>query len=504
MQLPQRASRTIILLLACRAADHLAAADWPRLRGPNGSGIAENGALPAEIGPAANVVWKTALPAGKSSPVVTADRIYVTGHENGKLSTLALERATGKIIWRREAPGHRGEKRNPLNDAAAPTPVTDGNNLYVFFAGYGLISYDRDGKERWRVPLGPFSNFHGMAASPVLALGKVLMICDQDEDSFLLAVDQNTGKTVWRTERPEMVHSFSTPIVHESDSFTEIIVPGSYQMTSYDVRSGELLWRARGLTYQVKSVPVIANGILYFNGWAPGGEPSERMELPDFEEMLKLYDKNGDGKLSKGEVPRNLQPGTWDMQDLDRDGLLDKKDWTYYSFRRTSSNSALAIRLGGRGDVTATHVLWRYDKSLPDVPSILFYQGALYLVRNGGIVQTLDPVSGTLLKQGRLAHALDEYYSSPVAGDGKVYMISRAGKVSVLKGGAQWEAVAAGDFGEEVFATPAIADGHMWVRTATALYDFAASQRSWPARGNRHFASIRRAEPCSRMTSCNK
>jgi outer membrane protein assembly factor BamB len=127
-QLPQRASRTIILLLACRAADHLAAADWPRLRGPNGSGIAET------VRSGGNRTRRQrsledGASAGKSSPVVTADRIYVTGHENGKLSTLALERATGKIIWRREAPGHRGEKRNPLNDAAAPTPVTDGNNL---------------------------------------------------------------------------------------------------------------------------------------------------------------------------------------------------------------------------------------------------------------------------------------------------------------------------------------------------------------------------------------
>lgn len=409
--------------------------------------------------------------------MVTGGRIYLTGHENGRLFTLALERTTGKIVWRREAPGRRNEKRNKLNDAAAPTPVTDGTNVYVFFADYGLISYDRDGKERWHVPLGPFTNFHGMAASPVLALGRVLMVCDQDRDSFLLAMDQNTGKVVWKTERPEMVHSFSTPIVHESNSHTELIVPGSYQMTSYDVGTGELLWRARGLTYQVKSVPVIANETLYFNGWAPGGEPSERMELPGFEEMLRLHDKDGDGKLSKEEIPKNWHPATWDMQDLDKDGLLDEKDWMYYRLRRTSSNAALAIRLGGRGDVTATHVLWRYDKSLPDVPSILFYQNVLYLVRNGGIVQTLDPASGKLLKQGRLTHALDEYYASPVAGDGKVYMISRGGKVSVLKGGAQWEVVAAGDLGEEVFATPAIADGHLWVRTAAALYDFAVTNR---------------------------
>ena len=136
--------------------------------------------------------------------------------------------------------------------------------MYVFFAGYGLLSYDANGRERWRLPLGPFTNFHGMGASPVLAEGKVLMICDQDQGAFLLGVDQNTGKPIWRAERPDMVHSFSTPIVHRTGpGRSEIIVPGSYQMTSYDVSTGELLWQVHGLTYQVKSVPVLANDTVY-------------------------------------------------------------------------------------------------------------------------------------------------------------------------------------------------------------------------------------------------
>lgn len=449
---------------------------WLRFRGENGAGVVDDAALPFEIGPDKNVRWKTAIPAGKSSPVVTRDRIFLTGHENGKLATFALDRQSGKVIWSREAPGHRGEKRHQLNDPASPTPVSDGTNVYVFFAGYGLVSYDPEGKERWKVPLGPFTNFHGMGASPILADGKVIMICDQDQDAFLLAVDKDTGKTVWKTERPEMVHSFSTPVLYES----EIIIPGSYQMTSYDVSSGALLWRVRGLTYQVKSGPVIDGDRLYFNGWAPGGEPSERIELPGFEEMIAKHDQNADGKLSKDEVPKNWHPGNWDMQDLDKDGLFNAKDWLYYSLRRTSSNSAMAVKLGGRGDVTGSHVMWRYDKALPDVPGVLLYRGVLYLVRNGGILQTLDPATGKLLKQGRLAHALDEYYASPVAGDGKVYMISRHGGVSVLKADKAWELLSSGDLREEVFATPAIADGHIWIRTATALYDFFAGPEPGP------------------------
>lgn len=193
--------------------------------------------------------------------------------------------------------------------------------------------------------------------------------------------------------------------------------------------------------------------------------------------MIKLHDTDKDGKLSKTEVPKNWLPGNWEMQDLNKDDLLDARDWQYYRMRRTSTNAAMAIRLGGEGDITGTHVLWQYQKSLPDVPGILLYRGVLYLVRNGGIVQTLDPAKGSMLKQGRLPHALDEYYASPVAGDGKVYMISRNGSVSVLEAGAEWKLAATGEMGEEVFATPAIADGHIWVRTSSALYDFSAPAR---------------------------
>lgn len=464
----------MLLLLFLGLLAH--SAEWTRFRGPNGTGIAEGSPLPGEIGAQKNVVWKSAIPMGKSSPVVTADRIFLTGHENGKLLTFALDRKTGKHLWRVEAPGHRDEKRNKLNDPASPSPVADHENVYVFFAGFGLVSYTKDGVERWKLPLGPFTNFHGMGASPVLAGGKVIMICDQDQEAFLIAVDQATGKVSWKVDRPEMVHSFSTPVIYRNArGRTEVIVPGSYQMTSYDVETGKLIWKVQGLTYQVKSVPVIVGGTLFFNGWAPGGEPDQRMELPDFPEMLKDYDKNHDGELSREEVPKAWHPGTWDMQDLNKNGLLDAKDWQYYRMRRTSSNSTMAIRLNGEGDVTRTHVLWQYQKSLPDVPAVLHYKGVLYLIRNGGILQTLDPATGKAIKLGRLPHALDEYYASPVAGDGKVYLISRNGNVSVIEAGGDWGISSTGEMGEEVFATPAIADGHIWVRTTTALYDFAAS-----------------------------
>lgn len=457
--------RCLLFLSACNGF-----AEWSRFRGPNGTGVAEGKPLPREIGAGKPYFWKTEIPMGKSSPVLTSDRIFLTGHENGKLYTFALGRKSGKFLWKQEAPGHRDEKRHKLNDPASPSPVTDGTNVYVFFSGFGLVSYDAGGTERWKVPLGPFTNFHGMGASPIVSEDVLVMICDQDQEAFVVAVDARTGRRLWRAERPEMVHSFSTPVLYRSGGRTQVIIAGSYQMTSYDLRNGQLYWKLPGFTYQVKSVPVIHGNRIYFNGWAPGGEPSERLELPDFPQMLREYDQDKDGKLSKAEVPKNWHPGTWDMQDLDKDGLLNAKDWQYYRMRRTSSNASMAIELQG----TATpKVLWRYEKSLPDVPAVLLYKDVLYLIRNGGILQTLDPATGSLRKQGRLPHALDEYYASPVAGDGKVYLISRNGTVSVLEAGADWGIASTGDFGEEVFATPAIDDGHLWVRTASALYDFA-------------------------------
>ena len=430
--------------------------------------------MPDAIGPETNVAWATELPTGKSSPALTRTRIFLTGHADGRLLTMALDRAGGKLLWTREAPSRRLEKMHQLNDEASSSPVTDGDNVYVFFGGYGLISYDADGNERWRRAMGPFTNFHGMGASPVFVDGKVLMVVDQDQGAHVLAVDAGSGETLWRTERPDMVHSFSTPGLYQpQDGPAELIVPGSYQMVSYAVEDGAELWRYRGLTYQVKSNPVIVGDLLYFNGWAPGGEPAERLILPPFAEALAQLDKNNDGELSKDEVPAEWQPGNWDMQDLNKNGTFDAKDWQYYSQRRTSTNSTLALRLGGRGDITESHLLWQAQRNMPDVPGVLLYQGVLYLIKNGGILTTLNPEDGSLLWQGRVREALDNYYASPVAGDGKVYLASEKGLVTILKPGARPEPLRTADFGEAIFATPALADGRIYLRTRTKLFCFA-------------------------------
>src|SRR5262245_27857367 len=152
----------------------LLGADWPRFRGPNGSGVADPSPAPAQFGPTENVVWKIPLPSGHSSPILSQTRVFLTAFDNGKLYTYAIDRATGKVLWRNECPRDRAEPLDKRNNPASPSPVTDGVNVYVFFGDYGLISYTGDdGRERWRKRLGPFYNVYGMGASPILVGDKV-------------------------------------------------------------------------------------------------------------------------------------------------------------------------------------------------------------------------------------------------------------------------------------------------------------------------------------------
>src|SRR5207302_1130117 len=187
-----------LLLLLGRLAS---AGDWPQFRGPEGTGVSVDRGVPVQVGPEKNVIWKTPLLPGHSSPILVGPRIFLTAYEGEKLLTICLDRATGKIQWKREAPRPRREGMEPTNSPTSPTPVSDGRNVYVFFGDFGIICYGVDGDERWKLPLGPFNNANGHGSSPVLMDGMLILICDQDTDSYLLALDKETGKVRWRVER---------------------------------------------------------------------------------------------------------------------------------------------------------------------------------------------------------------------------------------------------------------------------------------------------------------
>jgi len=484
--MPCRASLLLLLALPVLA-------EWPQFRGVNGAGIADTAKLPGEIGPAKNVAWKIDLPPGHSSPVIWGDRIFITAADpsnrapspaqgkvidvGGNLYTICLDRLTGKVLWKRTAPRPRSEIYQPTNSPASPSPVTDGKSVYVFFGDYGLLSYTLDGKPQWELPLGPFNKSNGHGSSPVLVDDLLVLLCDQDTDSYLLAVDKASGKLRWKTPRPESTRSYSTPAIFRPASGpVELIVPGAYQLTSYNAKTGEKLWWITGLSWQPKSTPLVDGEMIYAHWWENGGESEQPTETPSFADTLTKFDANGDKKISLAEFasePRH-QKGFGDL-DLASDGFVDERDWYYYAARRNSRNALLAVRGGGRGDLTnSPNIVWRMQKFLPNVPSPLLYKGNLYLIKDGGILTSVDAKTGKMGKQGRLTGALDTYYSSPVVAGGNIYLISRNGNMTVVKPGADssWEITASADFGEDCFATPAIQGNAMYLRTKSALYCF--------------------------------
>jgi hypothetical protein len=464
----------LLLLLILLLAPPAESGDWPRFRGPNGAGVQDGLRLPAELGATRNVVWKTALPPGYSSPVLSGDRIFVTAFEGDTLLTIALDRKSGEERWRRESPRDRREKLDRRNGPASPTPVADGRNVYVFFPDYGLVSYTFAGEERWRTPLGPFSNVYGMGASPILAGDRVILVCDQSRGSFAAGFRQADGREVWRTPRPDAVSGHSTPIVYDPPGGPlQVVAPGSFRMDYYDAANGEIVSWVGGLPGEMKSGPVLVGETLFVNGFAsPDNDPGQQVIVPPFAEVLAARDANKDGKLSPAEAPDERTRKYFVFIDLDEDGAADANEWRVWTNGSASENGLLAFRAGGRGDQTGKSLLWRYSRSVPQLPTTVVYRGALYMINDGGILTTFDAATGQVRKQARLRGAVDHYYASPVAGDGKVYIVSQTGVVVVLDADRDQAVLSTGEMDDEVYATPAIGDGRIFIRTRGALYCF--------------------------------
>jgi outer membrane protein assembly factor BamB len=443
--------------------------EWLQFRGPNGIGVAEGSTLPTEFNKTKNVVWKTTVPFARSSPVITRDRVFLTATEGDKLSTIALDRKTGKVLWRRDVVRPRHMVMYKANDGASPSPVSDGKNIYAFFAELGLISYGPDGNERWRMPLGPFNSFYGMGGSPVLAGNTLVLVCDQRTDSYIIAVDARDGKVLWKKNRSNY-EAYSTPAIYQPrNGPAQVIVPGSLTVDAYSLDKGERLWWVSKIGSYPKGVPVLGTDMVYVV--ADGGDAPF---LPPFDEILKA-DANKDQKIERAEMKDNAEAyDHFGWLDSNNDGYIERAEFDFVRNSTVGGHGVTAVRLSGQGDLTASNVVWNVKKAYPSIPSPLIYRGVMYLMKEGGIVSSLDPASGQVLKQGRTPDALEEYYASPVAADGKIFLISASGKVTVLKADAQWEIVALNDLDEEVWATPAIAGNNLYIRTRSSLYAFGA------------------------------
>ncbi len=448
------------------------AADWPTFRGPNSSGLSPDTNLP-EFAPGKFELWKTPLPPGHSSPVIVGKRIYLTGYESDKLFTFALDRETGKILWRREAPRPRRETLHERNSPTSASAASDGSHVYVFFTDYGLLAYGPDGEDKWQAPLGPFNNPMGQSATPVLSGKTLLVSCDQESGSYFVALEKDTGKVKWRVERPDFARGFSTPVLYKpKDGAMQVLLAGSYRLVAYEVETGKEVWWVSGLTWQLKPTPVMDDENVYVLGWAGEADPGQQEVVPDFAEVLAKWDANKDSQLAKEEIQDEKLAKKFAEIDLDNTKLIGERDWRMFQAKRAVVNGVSAFRLGGHGDTTAKSTLWKYEKSLPNVPSPLLYRGIIYLCKEGGILTALEAKTGKVLKQARITGALGDYFASPIAADGRIYTISHEGKLSVIKAGAEWEVERQMTFPDLVNATPAILDGKVYVRTHAALYCF--------------------------------
>ncbi len=449
---------------------------WTQFRGPNSTGAAPEAKVPHEFGPAKNLVWKADLPPGKSSPVFAGNRIFVTAHDGEKLLTIAVDRKSGKELWRRDVIRSRTEKRNKLNDAAAATPVTDAKGVYSFFPDYGLVAYDVNGRERWKLPLDPMPSMQGVASSPIVHGDKLIMVSDQAESSYMMAVNTRNGETIWKQQRRAAPGgAYSSPVIYRTGKGEEqLITFSAYELIAYSPATGEKLWWVGGLPTQPKSTPMIADGVIYAYARSFFGDAVPLIRV--FAAELEVSDKNKDGKLQKEETPEGPAKQYFGIVDRNKDGGIDATEWAVMKEAVEAKSAFVAVKPNGRGDLTQSAVLWRMERNMSDVPSPLVYKGVLYMVQNGGIFSTLDPATGKVSKQGRLTGALGDYYASPVAAGGVVLAANQTGQVSVIRAGSDWEVVSVNNLDDDLFATPAVVDDALFVRTGKALWCFAGGK----------------------------
>lgn len=479
----------LILVCISLAEDQV---QWNQFRGPKGSGIAPgNRALPVEFDETKNMIWKCSISKGNSSPIVWDNRIFLTGSADKKLETICIDRTNGKIVWQKFVEVEKFERTHPINTPASPTAVTDGQHVFVYFGSYGLLCYDFEGKEIWKRPLSPPFNMYGTASSLVIANDYLIFSNDKRKDSYLEAIHRETGETVWKVDRDKgFTGSWSTPLHWKNNGVDEVVIYGIWWMKAYDLKDGLERWSLPGLTDEPCITPVIGEGMIYLTSYNMKNNP-EVIGLPEFDELLAEYDKDKDGELTLEEVKPNKSIlsrydadgegdhplwGFFRYLDVDKSGKITVKEWSkMISFLNSfeQENALIAVKPSD-GD-SETEVVWRHSYGVPECPSPLYYNGRVYMVKNGGIVSCLVAESGELKYQDKLRSG-GPYYSSPIVGDGKIYVASRRGVVTVFEPGDTLNVLARNDLKDRIMATPAIVDGKIYVRTEKSLYAFGLSK----------------------------
>ena len=466
--------------------------DWPQFRGPNCTGISTTTLpLPVEFSDTQNVRWSAPVGDGVGGAVVADGRLFVSGMSDPQtISMFAFDAKSGAKLWQRDWPAGDLPEVHQTNSHASSTPAADSQRVYFYFSTLGMLALDaRSGEDVWQHSLSvPFFVFKwGAGMSPVLY--RDLLIFCQDDDLFpaMYAFDRATGQVRWQDDRIDMAVNYSHPVINTVDGRDEIVVAGTGLLIGYDPNNGQRRWHAKTLLRNIKTTPVCSEGVIYISVQS-GGIANQWLASVDQAET-----GNSDGKIDKAEVQafvgkQQIPPAffekTFGRGDENQDGFLEGAEldaaflhpdnFAGKTFTATGTDAAdefiLAMRGGGSGDVTSTHLLWKHPTKYTDhIVSPFVSDGRMLLLKGGGITTVFDTKTGESLRGPKRIASASDYFASPVAGDGKIYLAGENGMVTVLKNDASYEVLATNDMGGSVVATPAIAEGALYVRTREKL-----------------------------------
>ncbi len=473
--------------------------DWPQFRGPNCTGVsAGNQSLPVEFSLSENLGWTADVGDGIGSAVIAADRVFVSGMTaTEQVSLFAFNARTGKQLWRRDWPTGPLAKLHAVNSQASSTPAADADRVYFYFSTLGLISVDaRNGEDVWHRKLPtPFFVFKwGPGMSPVLYQDMVLFCQDDDLNPAFYAFDIATGELRWKDDRLDMSVNYSHPVISTANGREDIVVGGTGMLVGYDPSNGHRRWFAKVLLRNMKTTPICRDGVIYVS-LQSSGIANQWIAAVDRDE----HAGNNDGRLDKKEIQRfvGARPvpvaflkRTFDRGDIDKDGFLAGKEldvaflhpnnFAGQDFNALGDAAAeqyiMAIRGGGTGDVSKSHVLWMHKTKHTDhVVSPYVSDDRLFLLKSGGITTVFDINDGTSLRRPKRIGRGGDYYASPVSGDGNIYLASESGDIVVLKDDASYKELARNNIDESIVASPSIAGDSLFIRSRTRLHCFRLS-----------------------------
>lgn len=482
--------RFVTLFALCGSAAALSAADWPQFRGPNCSGIStERHELPVKFSDTEAVSWSAELGDGIGCPVVADGRVFTSGMvDDTHIALYAFDLKSGDKLWERRWLIGDIDDTHKTNSYASTTAAADSERVYFYFWTLGLVAVDaKTGEDVWKkdLPVPYFVFKWGAGMSPVLYDDMVLFCQDDDLYPMFYAFDRKTGELRWKDDRSDMAVNYSHPVVCSTESGDEIVVGGTGLLVGYDPRTGERLWKARTLLRNIKTTPVVKDGVIYIS-LQSGGIANQWLASVDRAET-----GNNDDKLTREEiqafvgkrrVPESFFEKTFGRGDLDGDGDLEGEELDHaflhadnfagaaYDSKNPAQEFILAVKAGGRGDVTDTHVLWKKPTKHTDhIVSPLVVNDRMLLVKCGGIATCFSVKDGSSVFGPVRIRNEGDYFASPVYGDGKVYVASENGRIVVLEEGPDLKVLAVNDMGDSILGSPAIVDGALIVRTRGKL-----------------------------------